>query len=61
MCKITRQPPSFEQSMYTLKTEGQEGKTGPAYVWVPVGREEGEWRGWMRVNMGDVFYTHEWK
>jgi hypothetical protein len=45
MCKITRQPPSFEQSMYTLKTEGQEGKTGPAYVWVPVGREEGEWRG----------------
>jgi hypothetical protein len=44
---------ALEQSIYTLKNERQEGKTGHIWGWVPgegarVNRQgEGGWRWWM--------------
>jgi hypothetical protein len=36
MCEIPQWNP-FEPSTYTLKNEGQEGKTGPVHRLVPMG------------------------
>jgi hypothetical protein len=59
MCEIPQQNP-LEQSIYTLKNEDQEGKTGPVSGWVPVdkGRVSGEGEGGQIWSMYFV-YLHE--